>query len=327
MTTIKRIAELANVSNATVSKIINGKDQYISEPTRQRVLEIVAREGYIPNGIAKSLRVKNTKTLGLIIPDVMNLFFAELARGIEDAAEKKGYSLILCNSDNSEIKEEKYLNILQEKKVDGIILTASYADSNKSIERCNIPIVLVDRNIDIDKKVGRITVDNEKGAYMATVYLIEKGCRNIGFISADTKYKPSAERLRGYERALKEFNIELNKDITYFKSFQVGTGYEGTLTILKTGIIDSIFCANDLIAIGAIKALRENNIKIPDEIKIIGFDDIIISEYLDPPLTTVRQPIYDLGQNAIDILINLIENKDKDITIVLDPILIERGSA
>ena len=327
MTTIKKIAKLAGVSGATVSKIINGKDQNISNATRLRVLEIVAQEGYIPNGIAKSLRIKNTKTIGLIMPDVMNLFFSELARRIEDAAEEKGYSVILCNSDNGEIKEEKYLNILLEKKVDGVILTASDAGSNKSLKRCSIPIVLVDRNIDIDKRVGRITVDNEKGAYIATTYLIEKGCRNIGFISANTKTKPSAERLRGYEKALTEYNIDINKEITYFKSFQVETGYEGTLLILKKGIIDSIFCANDLIAIGAIKALKENNIKIPEEIKIIGFDDIIISKYLDPPLTTIRQPINDLGQNAIDILINLIENRDKDITIVLDPILIERGSA
>ncbi len=123
--TIKEIAEMANVSSATVSKILNGKDKYISEATRQRVLEIVEREGYIPNAIAKSLKMKSTKTLGIIIPDVMNLFFSELARGIEDAAERKGYSVILCNSDNKEAKEERYIQVLQEKMVDGIILTAS----------------------------------------------------------------------------------------------------------------------------------------------------------------------------------------------------------
>src|SRR5699024_1649404 len=190
--TIKRIAEIAKVSTATVSKVINGKDQHISDATRQRVLEIVEREGYIPNGVAKSLKTRRTKTIGIIMPDVMNLFFSELTRGAEDAAEKKGYSVIICNSDNKETKEEKYLYILQEKMVDGIIMTASEGSIKKSMEKFNIPMVLVDRDIDINKKVGRITVDNEQGAYNATSYLIKKGCKNIGFISSDNKNKPSA---------------------------------------------------------------------------------------------------------------------------------------
>ena len=145
MPTIKEIAEMANVSTATVSKVLNGKDKYISEKTRQKILEIVEREGYIPNGIAKSLKIKKTKTIGLIMPDVMNPFFAELARGAEDAAEKRGYIVIICNSENRISKEEKYLNILQEKMVDGIIMTASESIASHSIEKCNIPIVLVDR--------------------------------------------------------------------------------------------------------------------------------------------------------------------------------------
>ena len=327
MITIKKIAELAGVSSATVSKVINGKDQNISNSTRERVLEIVHREDYIPNGIAKSLRVKNTNTFGLIMPDVTNLFFSELAKGIEDAAEKKGYSVILCNSDNNETKEGKYFSILQEKKVDGIILTASDAGTNKLIEKCSIPIVLVDRDITINRKVGRITVDNELGAYMATSFLIKKGCKNIGFISSNTKNKTSAERLVGYERALKENGIKINKDITYYNNFQTETGYDGTLKILKNNQMDAIFCGNDLIAIGAMKALKELKIRVPDDIRIIGFDDILFSEHLEPSLTTIKQPIYELGQNAVNILVNLINNNENDITIVLDPILVERGSA
>ncbi|OZV13827.1 hypothetical protein CIW83_02490 [Tissierella sp. P1] len=172
--TIKRIAELANVSSATVSKIINGKDKHISEATRQKVLAIIEREGYIPNGIAKSLKMKRTKTIGIIMPDVMNLFFSEVARGAEDAAEREGYSVILCNSDNKQSKEERYIQILQEKMVDGIILTASESSISKSLDRCNTPMVLVDRDIASDKKVGRIVVDNEEGAYNATNFLIKK---------------------------------------------------------------------------------------------------------------------------------------------------------
>lgn len=325
--TIKKIAELAGVSTATVSKILNGKDQYISEATRQRVLDIVEKEGYIPNGIAKSLRMKNTKTIGIIMPDVMNLFFSELARGAEDAAERKGYSVILCNSDNRESKEEKYIQILQEKMVDGIILTTSESSKCKSLERCNIPVVLVDRDIDVKSQVGRITVNNEEGAFTATNYLIEKGCKNIGFISSNKRNKPSAERLNGYKKALKKNGIKFNKEITYFNSFKTETGYLGALSILEKCKIDGIFCGNDMIAIGAIKALKEKEISVPEDIKIIGFDNISVCDFIDPPLTTIKQPIYEIGECAVDILLRIIEKGDMELTKVLKTTLIKRGSA
>lgn len=324
--TIKKIAELAGFSSATVSKILNGKDQHISEETRRKVLEVVEREGYIPNGIAKSLRMKNTKTLGIIMPDVMNLFFSELARGVEDAAEKRGYSVILCNTDNKKSKEEKYIQILQEKMVDGIILTASESSTSKSLERCNIPIVLVDRDIDVEKQVGRITVNNEKGGFLATSFLISKGCKNIGFISSSKNNKPSTERLKGYKRCLDENGISFRQELTYFDSFKIETGYYGTLSILEKSKVDGIFCGNDSIAMGSIKALKEKGIKVPEDIKIIGFDNISICEFVDPPLTTIKQPIYEIGEGAVDILVSMIEKNGKDLTRTLEPVLIQRGS-
>lgn len=324
--TIKEIAEMANVSSATVSKVLNGKDQYISEATRQRVLEIVEREGYIPNAIAKSLKIKSTKTLGIVIPDVMNLFFSELARGIEDAAEKKGYSVILCNSDNKESKEEKYIQVLQEKMVDGIILTASEKSVSKSLKRRNTPMVLLDRDISIDGKVGRIVVDNEEGTYNATSHLIGKGCKNIGFISSANINKPSGQRLKGYERAILENHMPYDENKIFLKNYTIDTGYEGTMTMLDRTEIDGICCGNDLIAIGAIKALKEKGIDVPEKVKITGFDDIQISQYLDPPLTTVRQPIYEMGEEAVQMLISIIEKKDVDIEKILKTILVERSS-
>ena len=324
--TIKRIAELANVSSATVSKILNDKDQHISEATRQRVLEIVGREGYIPNGIAKSLRMKRTKTIGIIMPDVMNLFFSELARGAEDAAERKGYSVILCNTDNKESKEERYIQILQEKMVDGIIMTASERSISKSLERCNIPLVLVDRDIILDKKVGRITVDNEDGSYRATSFLIEKGCRNIGFISSYEKNIPSAQRLKGYKRAVLDNGLEIDDNKIFLQNYSIESGYIGALRLIEKSTIDGIFCGNDLIAIGVIKALKEKKIRVPEDIKIIGFDDISIAQYLDPPLTTMKQPIYQMGEEAIDMLVAIIENKGIELTKILKSKLIRRGS-
>ena len=322
--TIKEIAELAGVSTATVSKILNGKDKDISEATRKNVLDIVEREGYIPNGIAKSLRIKNTKTIGIIMPDVMNLFFSELARGVEDAAEKKGYSVILCNSDNKESKEEKYIQILQEKMVDGIILTASENSVKRSLRRRKIPMVLLDRDISTDEKVGRITVDNEEGTYNATKLLIEKGCKNIGFISSNKTTKSSGQRLRGYENAILESKINLDKDKIFLQNYTIETGYKGTVSLLEKTNIDGICCGNDLIAIGAIKALKERGIKIPQDVKVIGFDDISISKYMDPPLTTIRQPIYEMGEEAVGMLIDVINNKEMEMSKVLKTELIVR---
>lgn len=324
--TIKEIAEMANVSSATVSKILNGKDKYISEATRQRVLEIVEREGYISNAIAKSLKIKSTSTLGIIIPDVMNLFFSELARGIEDAAERMGYSVILCNSDNKTSKEEKYIQVLQEKMVDGIILTASEQSVSNSLKRRNMPMVLLDRDILIDGNVGRIVVDNKTGAYDATKYLIKKRCKNIGFISSDNVVKSSGERLNGYRQALIESNMEVDENKIYLHNYSIDTGYEGAKKLLENNKLDGICCGNDLIAIGAIKALNEMKIKIPEDVKVIGFDDIQISQYVEPPLTTIKQPIYEMGEEAVKMLISIIENKSVGETKVLKTTLVERRS-
>lgn len=324
--TIKEIAEMANVSSATVSKILNGKDKYISEATRQRVLEIVEREGYISNAIAKSLKMKSTNTLGIIIPDVMNLFFSELARGIEDAAERKGYSVILCNSDNKTSKEERYIQVLQEKMVDGIILTASEQSVSRSLKRRSTPMVLLDRDILIDSNVGRIIVDNKTGSYIATDHLIKKGCKNIGFISSDKVNKSSGERLKGYRKALIENNMEIDESKIYLHSYTIDTGYKGTMKLLENNKLDGICCGNDLIAIGAIKALNEMKIKIPEEVKVVGFDDIQISQYIEPPLTTIKQPIYEMGEEAVKMLISIIENKSVGETKILKTTLVERRS-
>ena len=325
--TIKDIAKLADVSIATVSKVINGKDQNISKQTRNRVLEIVKREGYIPNGVAKSLKMKKTKTIGLIMPDVTNLFFSDLARGAEDAAEKRGYSVILCNTDNKRAKEEKYLSVLKEKMVDGIIMTASESNSSTPVKKSNIPMVLVDRDIELDKNVGRIMVDNEKAAYDAVVFLIKQGCKNIGFISSKKTNKPSADRLRGYERALMENGIKIDDNKIFLERYSVESGAKGALTLLSAGKIDGICCGNDLIAMGAIKALQEKDINIPKDIKIIGFDDIYIAQYMNPPLTTIKQPIYQLGEEAVRMLVAIIEKKDTKLKKVLGHELIKRGSA
>ncbi len=324
--TIKQIAELANVSSATVSKVMNGKDQNISQATRQRVLKIIEEEGYIPNGIAKSLKVKSTKTIGIILPDVMNLFFSEIARGAEDMAEAKGYSIIICNTDNNEKKEQKYLHILQEKMVDGIIVTATESSSNNIFGRFKTPMVLVDRDIDFGNKLGLIVVDNVEPAYEATKHLIDKGCKRIAFISSVKINKPSVNRYIGYEKALLEAGQTIDEDLVFLDRFSIESGYLGAKKILKDHKVDGIFCGNDLIAMGALKEIKERGLRVPEDIKIVGFDDISISRYVDPPLTTVKQPIYEMGNEAVNMLVDIIEAREVDMKRTLKAYLVERQS-
>ena len=327
MTTIKEIAQMAGVSSATVSKVLNGKDKSISSATRERILRIVEEQGYIPNGIAKSLRIKSTKTFGLVIPNVTNPFFSELAKGIEDASEAEGYSLILCNTYGKDNREKQYLRILEEKKVDGAIIAASTKEDIEVIERVSFPIVLLDRDIEVGSNIGKVIVDNEYGGYVATKHLAQIGCKRIGHITSSLKDNPSNNRYKGMLRALEELDLEIDHNLYHFGKFSIDTGYEGALEIASKQNIDGIFCGNDIIAIGAINGLKEMGYKIPNDIKIVGYDDIYISKYIDPPLTTIRQPIYSIGSNAVDLLLNMITKNGKDIKRKLIPQLVIRESA
>lgn len=323
--TITEIARRANVSVATVSKVLNGKDRYISEETRQRILAIAQESGYVPNALARSLRSKTSLTLGVIIPDVMNPFFAELARGVEDAAEKRGYSVILCNSDNQPEKSDKYLQVLQEKMVDGIILTASEEAVSASQRRRNTPMVLLDRDVSVPGSVGRVTVDNRKSAATATNHLIERGCKRIGFISSNQVNRSSSDRLAGYRDALASAGLPFDPDLVFLQHYTIDTGIQGVTKLIEQSI-DGLCCGNDLIAIGAIRTLKELGHRVPEDIKVIGFDDILLSEFIDPPLTTIRQPIYELGYEAVEMLLGMIENKPVKLNQILETTLVERKS-
>ncbi len=327
MVTIKDIAKLAGVSSATVSKVLNGKDKSISSKTRERILNIVEEQGYIPNGIAKSLRVKSTKTFGLVIPNVTNPFFSELAKGIEDASEAEGYSLILCSTYGKDNREKQYLKILEEKKVDGAIIAASTKEDIEVIDRVSYPIVLLDRDVVVGSNIGKVIVDNEYGGYIATKHLVEAGCKNIGHITSSLKDNPSMNRHKGMLKALKDFDIEINESLYYYGKFSIDTGYEGAKMITRNNKVDGIFCGNDIIAIGAIRGLKEMGYRVPEDIKIVGYDDIYISKYMDPPLTTVRLPIYSIGSNAVEVLLGMISNNKKGNKRKLIPQLVIRDSA
>jgi len=310
--TIKDIARMAEVSTATVSKVINKKDKNISEATRQRILDIVDEYNYVPNRVASSMITKKTHSIGLVIPDIANPFFPELARGVEDIANKYGYHLILCNSDNDVKKEESYIGMLLEKMVDGIILTSSSRRMGDSINlsKLTVPLITVDRDIEGAKINGKITVDNCSGAFDAVTYMLEKGYKKILHLGGPITSGPSRDRYKGYLEAYKAKGQSISDDYYVHGYYSSEWGYDGIKKVLASGLeFDAVFCGNDLIALGAMKALREAKLKIPEDIAVVGFDDIYMTTMVEPQLTTVHQLNYQMGFKAAQMLIDIIEEK------------------
>ena len=329
--TIKDIAKAAGVSTATVSMVFNNKDKSISQSTRDRVLKIGKDLNYIPNSMARSLVTRQTKTLGLVLPDIVNPFFPEIARGAEDRAWESGYSIIICNTDDDVDQENNYLHVLSKKMVDGIILTHS-ANRNKEksgLERCRIPIILIDRDYDSPNIMGKVLVDNTEASCKAVNYLIKKGYTKIAYIAGPLNTRTARDRLDGYKKALVENNLRYEDNLVMVGEYKTQWGSEAALSLLESEQdFQAIFCGNDLIAIGAMKKLKEKNITIPDDIAVMGFDDIYISSLVDPELTTIKQPNYKMGFEAVRIMIDYLEGKEiEEKNIILSTELIIRKSS
>lgn len=325
--TIKDIARLADVSIATVSKILNNKDHDIGEATRQKVLAIMEEKNYTPNAIARGLVTNKTNTLALIIPDITNPFFPEIARGMEDAASSNGYNVVLCNTDGKIEKEEEYIKLLISKRVDGIVFTASsFANFQhlQMLDKADIPYVLVDRWIEGMEDAPRVTVDNDEGGYIATKHLIENQYKKIAMISGPLSTTTAKSRYIGYTRAIKDSGRRIDSALIKEGSYKVESGYELANQLIDEGI-DSIFAANDLIALGAIKAIKDRGLKVPEDIAVVGFDNIYIAQFTEPPLTTVHQPTYEMGSKACNILLDIMQKKDAiEKRIVIYPTLVVR---
>ena len=327
--TIKDIAALAGVSKTTVSKIINNKDDSISKPTRDKVLKIMKEQNYVPNKLAQSLVTKRTKTIGLLIPDIRNPFFTDISRGAEDFARKEGYNIIFCSTDEDYEREAECVSMLCEKMIDGIIFTPSSITSHEEnrYNDLDIPMVLVDKNIELSNAKGIVKVDNKNGTYEATKHLIKQGHKEILYLSGPLKNDISKERLQGYIRALEKNNLSVKEENIVEGKYRYEWAYN-FIKNLEEIKCTAICCANDLMAIGAIQALREKNFNIPEDISIVGFDDIETAKLIDPSLTTIRQPAYEMGAKASEILISSLKNKDKESvgTIIFKPSLIIRNS-
>ncbi len=304
--TMRDIALHAKVSIGTVSHVINGTAGVRAEVAR-RVKQAMRELDYQPSQLAHSLRRKETNMLGMIVPDITNPFFPLVVRGVEDTAYREGYRLVLCNADNDPAKEEKYLEDLLSYSMAGLIVIPSVDSRIVSVlneSRRENRVVCVDRAPD-DWTGDSVTVDNEEGAYKAVRHLVDMGHRCIATITGPLHVPNAIQRLAGYNRALSEAGIEIAPEYVQEGRFERISGYQKAQTLLRLlPRPTAIFAANDLIALGVLAALREAKIACPKDMSVVGFDDLEVTFFTDPPLTTVAQPAYQLGVKAANALLS-----------------------
>lgn len=311
MATIKDVAALAGISYTTVSHVLN-KTRPVSEPVRLKVEAAIAQLDYVPSAVARSLKARNTCTIGLLIPNGINPYFAELARGIEDHCERNGFCVILCNSDDNPEKQRNYLRVLLEKRVDGLIVSSVDGDVSIAggLAEVRTPLVVVDRELE-GIEADMVRIDHEQGAYLATTHLLGLGHRRIACIGGPMNTPVADMRLAGYRRAMHEAGIEVLPGWAVNSEFSSPAGYEAAVKLLNGQPPTAIFAGNDMIAIGVLRAAAERQVGVPKDLSVVGFDDIQMSRYVYPALTTVGQSIRQLGETAAEMLLRRIAAPDE----------------
>ncbi|WEK55528.1 MAG: LacI family DNA-binding transcriptional regulator [Candidatus Cohnella colombiensis] len=327
--TIKDVAKLANVSISTVSRVMNAPETVI-EQKRTKVQTAIEKLKYKPNALARGLIYKKTNTLGVVIPDIRNAYYADIIRGMEDASKKLGYNLIICNTDRDKNRLFSYLHSFYEKQVDGILYTSDpiYPDYYKEFERLNMPVVLVSTH-SMEYNMPSVKIDDEQAAYDGVNYLIAAGHRNIGMVSFDLSDSIAGQpRYQGFVRALRENDLEHCKhNIVYVDGWTTNTLGEGTQILEQFPDITAIFTASDELALGLISDLHDRGIAVPEQISVMGFDNIRWSSFSIPRLTTVAQPTYEIGYRSVEKLDTLINGEEDPILREIVPhTIIERGS-
>ena len=318
--TIKDVARELGVSYSSISRALNGKEG-VSEATRASIVAAAKRMGYQPNELARGLVNRISKTVGVIIPDINNPFFGEIVTGITRAAKDSEYDIFLCISDWDTKNEKEYLNTLSKKRVDGIILKPAGNDSFENYSDIRIPLMIIE-NHEENEKHGSVEVDNTYGGYLAAKHLIACGYKNLGFILGIEDRFASNQRLDGARKALDEYGISLNKDAVIEGSFTIEGGRASAEMLLdKNPEIDAIFGMNDLIALGVLQYLSEKKISVPDQIGVIGFDNISYAGLPQIELTTINQPKNELGRLLFKNLLEEIQHKGdrKPVKIMMQP--------
>jgi LacI family transcriptional regulator len=324
------VALRAKVNISTVSRVINQTGK-IGAETQARVTKVMRELGYRPNRVARRLRRRDGSShlLGLIIPNIQNIFFADLARGVEDVAYKNNFAVLLCNYDEDEVKERFYLDVLQSESVDGIILPPIHETDPAVLQvvRNGTPVVCVDRSLSTGN-LDKVEVDNHAGALKAVEHIIARGHRRIGLIGGPADSSTGRERLRGYKDAHSQANLTIRPELVRFGDYKQASGQ--TLAHELLSLSDpptALVVCNGLMTAGALEAIAAHGLKIPKQIAIVGFDDLTLADVFNPPLTIVRQPAYEVGKCAAELLLKRIEDATRPTTsLKLLPELIIRKS-
>ncbi|HCH0392423.1 TPA: substrate-binding domain-containing protein [Vibrio parahaemolyticus] len=330
MATMKDIAKLAGVSTSTVSHVIN-KTRFVSEEISERVNNAAKELNYYaPSALARSLKVNRTKTIGMLVTTSTNPFFGEVVKGVERSCYHKGYSLILCNTEGDNERMRQSINTPLQKRVDGLILMCSSLEGERIdvFERYpDIPVVVMDWGPMLFTS-DKIQDNSLRGGYLAAKYLIDCGHTEIGCITGPLIKHQAQMRYEGYKRAMNEAGLEFNANWIIESDFECEGGYQAFKKMAERGTLpSSIFVSNDMMAMGVINAANELGIKVPDDLSIIGYDDIHIAKFMSPSLTTIRQPKYRLGQAAVETLVRRLDDKSNEAQVVqLEPTLVVRNS-
>ena len=318
--TIRDVAELAGVSIATVSHSLSG-NRPVSPETSARVLAAVEQLGYRPNRVAASMVTRRTHTIALVVPDIANPFFASLVKAVESAAIERGYTTVACSSDANSDLEERYLDLLLDEQVDALIYDGDHDRFGSRLERLaerGTAIVVVDRAEGVREAFASVVVDNSAGGTLVAQHLIDLGHRHVAMVAGPRGLSTSGPRVDGFCSTLKSCGIRIGEHtVCRAQDLTLEAGVHAVEHLLAVDpTITAIFCENDLVALGSIRVARQRGLDVPGDISIVGFDDIFVSSLVSPALTTVRQPVGELGASAVDIALQLMEDKPPTRTVL-----------
>ncbi len=313
MADIRDVAKLAGVAPITVSRCVNNSG-YCSPETRTKIEAAIAQLGFVPNRLASGLRSKRTNTIALVLTDITNPYFTTIARGVEDKASEAGYTVIFCNTDESLSKEQMYVKMLLEKRVDGILLVPAQStrDSVELIQKHSTPVIVLDRRVP-NYKTDIVRCDSEEGAYKLTHLLLSLGHRQIAILDGPKDVSTSKDRLNGYRKAMAEAGISESDRREYIGFFTQASGHEMTnKAFCRSPRPTALFAANNFIAYGALRALRELGLRVPEDVAVVGFDDLPPALVAFPFLTVAVQPAYEMGKKAMEILLDKLSATPSD---------------
>ena len=331
-TTITDIAKATGFSIATVSMILSGKDRRISESTREKVLAAAKEMNYRPNQAAVKLKLGKSQTIGVIIPDISNSYYASMVKGLEDSCSRRGYSLILCNSQDNWDKELDCISTLDSKGIDGLVLCPSANASNEKLQitidklkEIGVPLIQT-ALLPKDSEGSCVTVDSYLGGRLAAEHLCKLGHKDVAIITGPMYLKPAKDRVQGFMDVMEKYGHPVPEESIISGDYSYECGLRVAHDVLNTGCT-AVFASNDMVALGLIHALRREGLRIPEDISVVGYDNILASGIAEVALTTISQPVFELGASLGTLLCDMIENKVEDPRrIIFEPTLVVRES-